>query len=59
MTIRPHEPADDYFIETEDATPRVPFSYRILRLLQGIVLLIIAALSLALFWLIGLILGVF
>jgi hypothetical protein len=59
MTIRPDEPADDYFIETEDATPRVPFSYRILRLLQGIMVLVIAVLSLALFWLVGTILGVF
>jgi|HubBroStandDraft_6_1064221.scaffolds.fasta_scaffold510271_2 hypothetical protein len=59
MTIRPDDPADDYFIETEDTTPRVPFSYRFMRLLQGIVVLVIAALSLALFWLIGLILGVF
>jgi hypothetical protein len=58
MTIRPDDPADDYFIETEDTTPRVPFSYRVLRLLQGIMVLVIAVLSLALFWLVGLILGI-
>jgi hypothetical protein len=59
MTIRQDDPADDYLIETEETTPRVPFSYRVLRLLQGIMVLVIAAVSLALFWLIGLILGVF
>jgi hypothetical protein len=59
VTARPGEPADDYLIDTGAVAPQVPMSYRILRLLQGIMLVVIAALSLAIFWLVGLLIGVF
>jgi hypothetical protein len=53
------EPSDDYIIETETERPRPPASLQIIRFLQAILIIAIAVLSFAVFWMVGLIIGVF
>ena len=51
---------DDYYLVEGGAKPlRPPVSVRIIRVLQFILVVAIAALSLAVCWLVGLIVGVF
>lgn len=52
------EPSDDYVIETETERPRPPVSLQILRFFQAILIIAIAILSFAVFWMVGLIIGV-
>lgn len=54
-----NEMGDDYLVETGAEPPRTPISLQIVRVLQAILFLAIAALSFAIFWIVGLILGVF
>lgn len=49
---------DDYIIEAETTPARPPVSLLIVRVLQAILIAAIALLSLAVFWMIGIILGV-
>jgi len=49
---------DDYIIETEAAPARPPASLLIVRVLQAILIAAIAVLSLAVFWMVGLLLGI-
>lgn len=53
------EPPDDYLVEAETQTTRAPVAVQAARVLQFVLLLVIALLSLAVFWMIGLILGIF
>jgi hypothetical protein len=50
---------DDYVIEIETERPRPPASFQIVRLLQAVLIIAIAALSFAIFWMVGLIIGIF
>ena len=54
----PPTAADDYLLQTDIDVERTPARVRLAHLLQVVLVLIIAALSLALFWMIGLMLGV-
>ena len=53
------EVRDDYIVEREDQQPRTPASLRIIRFLQAILIIVIAILSFAVFWMVGLIIGIF
>jgi hypothetical protein len=52
-------PGDDYFVESGARPVRPSASLRIIRFLQFILVVAIAALSFAICWLVGLIVGVF
>ena len=52
-------PADDYLVEGEQEPERPPATLRIVQALQIVLVLVLAALSLAIFWLIGLMLNIF
>lgn len=52
-------PPDDYLIEGEDLPAPLPKAARLVQTLQVVLILIIAALSLAIFWLMGLALNIF
>jgi hypothetical protein len=56
---QPGQPADDYILETEVEASRPPVRLQILRVLQALLIVGIALLSLAVFWMIGLIIGIF
>jgi len=61
-TIRyrqPDQPPDDYIVESTTEPARPPVSLQIVRVLQAVLIAAIALLSLAVFWMIGLILGIF
>jgi len=53
------QPSDDYIVETGAETRLPPASLQVVRFLQFILIAAIALLSVAVFWMIGLILGVF
>jgi hypothetical protein len=55
----PDRLGDDYLVETGAEPARPPVLLQIVRLLQVILFLAIAALSFAIFWMVGLILGIF
>ncbi len=49
-----HEPVtDDYIIERDDELPRTPIGTQIARVLRFLLVLVLAAVSLALFWLVS------
>ncbi|HXP03317.1 MAG TPA: hypothetical protein VN808_04290 [Stellaceae bacterium] len=50
---------DDYVIETETERPGPPASLRIVRFFQAVLIIAIAILSFAVFWMVGLIIGIF
>jgi hypothetical protein len=54
----PGQTGDDYIIETEATPARPPASLLIVRVLQAILIAAIALLSLAVFWMVGLLLGI-
>jgi len=56
---QPDEVADDYIVETGTEWPRTPASLRVIRFLEAILIIAIAILSFAVFWMVGLIIGVF
>lgn len=62
-TIMPppdHDPViDDYVIEREDERPAPPVSTQIIRVLRVVLVAILAAASLALFWIVATMLGLF
>jgi hypothetical protein len=51
-------PSDDYLVETGTERVRPPASVQIVRVLQAVLVVAIALLSLAVFWMIGLIFGI-
>lgn len=53
------EVSDDYIVETGTERPRTPASLQIIRFLQAILIIAIAVLSFAVFWMVGLIIGIF
>jgi xanthine/CO dehydrogenase XdhC/CoxF family maturation factor len=60
LTVRPvDERPDDYLVLADDTAPRTPISVRFLHGLQILLVVVIAALSLAVFWLIALMFGIF
>ena len=50
---------DDYVIVTGTERPHRPASLRIIRFFEAIVIIAIAILSFAVFWMVGLIIGIF
>ena len=52
------QPADDYLVEAESEAVRPPAAQQAVRVLQLVLIAVIAVLSLAVFWMIGLILGI-
>jgi hypothetical protein len=60
LTARPDdERPDDYLILADETESRTPLSVRLLQGLQFLLVLLIAALSLAVLWLIGMMFGIF
>jgi hypothetical protein len=62
LTMRPQaEPTDprgnDYLIVGEGPSEASPIGFRVIRLLQGLLVIVLAVLSLAVFWTIGVMLG--
>jgi hypothetical protein len=53
-----NQPGDDYLVETGAESARPPVSLQIVRVLQAILIVAIALLSLAVFWMIGMIVGI-
>lgn len=53
------EVTDDYIVETGTDRPRTPASLRIVRFFEAILIIAIAILSFAVFWMVGLIIGIF
>lgn len=53
------EVTDDYIVETGTDRPRKPASLRIVRFFEAILIIAIAILSFAVFWMVGLIIGIF
>jgi hypothetical protein len=53
------EPAGDYLVQTEIRPTRPPVALQAVRVLQAVVVVIIALISLAMFWTVGLLLGIF
>jgi len=51
--------SDDYFVETEGDVERPRVAWQAVRVLQAVLIAVIALLSLAVFWMIGLVLGIF
>src|SRR5258708_1897811 len=56
---QPDELTDDYVVETGTERERIPASFQIFRLLQAVLIIAIAILSFAVFWMVGLIIGIF
>ena len=56
---QPDELTDDYIVETGTERERIPASFQIFRLLQAVLIIAIAILSFAVFWMVGLIIGIF
>jgi hypothetical protein len=56
---QPGVPADDYLVEPEMRPVRPPVALQAFRVLQGVVIAAIALLSLVVFWVIGMFLGIF
>jgi hypothetical protein len=64
LTLRPgaeqHDPlGDDYLIEGEGPAERSRAGLQIVRGVQAVLVVVLALLSLTMFWMIGLMLGVF
>jgi hypothetical protein len=57
--VEPGQPADDYILQTEVEASRPPVGLQLVRVLQAVLIAAIALLSLAVFWMIGLMLGIF
>jgi len=55
----PGQPSDDYFVESGEKPVRTPVSLRVIGVLEFILIVAIAILSLAVFWMVGLIVGFF
>lgn len=55
---QPSLPADDYILQTEMEASRTPVPQQLVRVLQALLIAAIALLSLAVFWMIGLIFGI-
>jgi len=49
---------DDYFVEADGAPARTPLAVQAVRAARGVLLVVLTALSLALFWLVGTMIGV-
>ena len=61
-TMMPSDPepvADDYIVEREDELPRVPIGIQIIHVFRVVMVVILAAASLALFWMVGTMIGLF
>jgi hypothetical protein len=58
-TEQSDELSDDYVVETGTEQPRTPASFQIVRLLQAVLIVAIAILSFAVFWMVGLLIGIF
>ena len=63
LTIQPEaertDPrGDDYLVEGEGPNETPPLGLRVVRLLQGLVVIVLALLSLAVCWTVGVMLGV-
>jgi hypothetical protein len=52
-------PSDDYFVESGEKPVRTPVSLQVVGVLEFILIVAIAILSLAVFWMVGLIVGFF
>lgn len=52
-------PEDEYLVETEEAEARTPVLAQLLGVAQAVLFGVVAVLSLAVFWTIGLMIGVF
>jgi hypothetical protein len=52
-------PPDDYLVENDEEPIRAPAGARIVQGLQVLLILILAVLSLAVFWMVGLVLNIF
>ncbi len=61
LSGHPSEASDDYVVETETETerPRPPASLQIVRFFEAILIIAITIVSFAVFWMVGLIIGVF
>ena len=62
QTVMPpdEEPAaDDYIIERDDEMPRASIGAQAVRVVRALLVVILAAASLALFWLVGTMVGLF
>jgi hypothetical protein len=54
----PLSASDDYLLDTDLEVERPPAGQQAVRLLQAVLFVVIAALSFAVFWMVGLMLGV-
>lgn len=59
QSLPPGQRSDDYFVETESEADRPAAGLQAVRVLQAVLIAVIALLSLAVFWMIGLIVGIF
>jgi hypothetical protein len=50
--------SDDYLVEADEAQAGMPIALQLVRLARAVLLVVLAALSLALFWLVGTMIGV-
>jgi hypothetical protein len=57
--LQPGQRPDDYFVENESDEDRPRAGLQALRVLQAVLFVVITLLSLAVFWMVGLILGIF
>jgi hypothetical protein len=55
---QPNQLGDDYLVETGAEPAQSPVSLRIVRVLEAILIVAIALLSLAVFWTVGMLLGI-
>jgi len=55
----PEPLADDYIVERDDELPRPPVGIQIIHAFRVLMVIILAAASLALFWLVGTMVGLF
>jgi hypothetical protein len=55
---QPNQLGDDYLVETGAERARSPVSLRIIRFLEAVLIVVIALLSLAVFWTVGMLLGI-
>lgn len=63
LTMRPEaertDPrGDDYLVEGEGPSDKPAIGLQIVRVLQGLLIIVLALLSIAVFWMIGLMLGI-
>jgi hypothetical protein len=55
---QPNQLADDYLVEANAERTRSPVSLRIIRFLEAVLIVVIALLSLAVFWTVGMLFGI-